>query len=78
MPLYGFSCDKCGNEFETLVSASETAHCPKCESTRLTRLLSLIAKPSKGSSAGDFCGASGGDLPPCATGPCCGGGACSH
>ncbi len=61
MPLYGYDCNKCGHEFETLVRSSETPSCPSCESTDLTRQLSLIAAPSKSS----------GDVPMCdGTGSC--------
>lgn len=74
MPIYGFHCEACGNEFETLVSSSETACCPSCESTDLTRLLSLIARPAKG---GDGAGAAAEmAAPPCASGACCFGGGC--
>ena len=51
MPIYGYDCNKCGHEFETLVRSSETPSCPSCDSTDLTRQLSLIAAPAK--SVGD-------------------------
>ena len=52
MPIYGYDCNKCGQKFETLVRSSEAKPaCPSCESTDLTRQLSLIAPPSKGGSA---------------------------
>ena len=47
MPIYGYDCSKCGHEFEALVRSSETSSCPSCESTDLTRHLSLIAAPVK-------------------------------
>ncbi len=47
MPIYGYDCNKCGREFQTLVRSSETPSCPSCESTDLTRQLSLIAAPAK-------------------------------
>lgn len=56
MPLYGYECKACGREFETLVRSSETPSCPSCESTDLTRQLSLIAAPAK---------SVGGDAPMC-------------
>jgi putative FmdB family regulatory protein len=61
MPLYGYECNACGREFETLVRSSETPSCPSCESTDLTRQLSLIATPAK-STGGDapMCGGAGG------------------
>jgi len=73
MPIYGFECESCGKEFQTLVSSSETATCPSCESTKLTRLLSLIAKPAKAGETAQpafACGAGPGDAPPCASGMC--------
>lgn len=77
MPIYGFACDTCGKEFETLVRASETAECPACGSTALTRQLSLIAQPAKG---GDGGGQSFASAPQsghaCASSLCCGGGRC--
>lgn len=48
MPIYGYDCNKCGHAFETLVRSSETPSCPSCDSTDLTRQLSLIAAPAKG------------------------------
>ena len=71
MPIYGFQCDNCGKEFQTLVSSTETASCPSCESTKLSRLLSLIARPARGGDAEPAfaCGARG-EAPPCATGAC--------
>ena len=30
MPIYGYDCNKCGHEFETLVRSSETPSCPSC------------------------------------------------
>lgn len=72
MPIYGFHCDDCGSEFQTLVRSSEAAECPDCESTRLSRQLSLIARPAKGgeSDPGASCAAeSGGHV--YGGGPCC-------
>jgi putative FmdB family regulatory protein len=76
MPIYGFTCDTCGKEFQTLVRTSDTAECPSCGSTALTRQLSLIAQPSKGGdpSAGSFAAPAGGHA--CASPMCCGGGGC--
>ena len=51
MPIYRYDCNSCGQQFETLVRSSETPSCPSCESSDLTRQLSLIASPAK--SAGD-------------------------
>lgn len=48
MPIYGYDCNKCGHEFETLVRSSDTPTCPSCASADLTKQLSLIASPAKG------------------------------
>lgn len=75
MPIYGFHCDACNNEFQTLVRSDETAECPSCGSTHLTRMLSLIAQPNRGGDTGSGYSASA-DAPPCASGSCCFGGGC--
>jgi putative FmdB family regulatory protein len=60
MPIFEYACNRCGNEFETLVRASSpTVECPKCHGTELTKKLSAFAAPA--SSGGDRA-----DLP----GPC--------
>ncbi len=41
MPIYEYSCEACGHEFETLVLGKESPECPSCESQDLERLLSL-------------------------------------
>jgi putative FmdB family regulatory protein len=60
MPIYGYNCDKCGHEFQTLVRSSDTPVCPSCGSAVLTRQLSLIAPPAKGGSDAPSCDAPGG------------------
>lgn len=40
MPLYDFRCRGCRHEFEALVRAPQTPHCPACASADLERLLS--------------------------------------
>jgi putative FmdB family regulatory protein len=70
MPIYGYDCNKCGTKFEKLVRSSDTPACPSCESTDLTRQLSLIAEPAKGGGAGScapVCGVGGGG---CSSGAC--------
>jgi len=44
MPIYEFVCQDCEHEFETLVRNREEAeevHCPKCQSPRTKRLMSV-------------------------------------
>jgi putative FmdB family regulatory protein len=55
MPLYGFICQDCQEEFEELVSVSklDEVTCPDCESEQVERQLSLIAN-FKSSGSGSF------------------------
>lgn len=48
MPIYEYSCDSCGHEFELLIRSSETPACPTCESAELTRKLSLPRVSTEG------------------------------
>jgi putative FmdB family regulatory protein len=54
MPLYGFICQDCQQEFEELVSVTklDQVACPECESGSVERQLSMVAslKVSGGSS----------------------------
>ncbi len=68
MPIYGYDCNKCGHEFETLVRSSDTPACPSCGSVDLAKQLSLIASPAKGGSDAApqmSCGAGGGGCANC-------------
>ena len=43
MRLYEFRCGQCAHEFEDLVrSEQEQVICPKCGSTKVSRLLSAV------------------------------------
>ena len=65
MPIFEYRCERCGNEFETLVRTSSPAvECPACHATELTKKLSAFAAPASS-------GTSRSDLP----GPC---GSCGH
>lgn len=48
MPIYEYSCDSCGTEFELLVRGSEKPACPECASAQLTRKLSLPRVQTEG------------------------------
>ena len=63
MPIFEYSCSKCGHEFETLVRASSTPDCPNCHSTELEKKLSVFATANSTSEAA------------AAPGPC---GSCGH
>ena len=41
MPIYEYTCDDCGADFELLIRGSETPRCKACESEAVTRRLSL-------------------------------------
>lgn len=51
MPIYEFSCQSCGAEFEMMRSFSDSTMpaCPKCAGTNVQRLLSRPAIHFKGS-----------------------------
>ena len=42
MPIYEYSCAKCGEEFEELVFANDTREiqCPECRGTAVTKKMS--------------------------------------
>jgi putative FmdB family regulatory protein len=51
MPLFEYRCDECGRRFTMLVGVTaEKAklQCPKCGSRKATKLISRIARTSKG------------------------------
>jgi len=65
MPLYGFVCEDCNDDFEELVMSSAKADdvtCPNCGSRKVQRQLSLVAglNSSSGSSTGSACSSGGG------------------
>jgi putative FmdB family regulatory protein len=54
MPIYEYRCTLCGERFSLLqpVGADKTiVHCPKCETTKVDRLLSSFASGSSKSGA---------------------------
>ncbi len=53
MPIYEFKCNKCGNNFETLVLGSDTPECPSCSSTNLLKMISKCGFVTKASNVGD-------------------------
>ncbi len=65
MPLYGYDCNKCGHQFETLVRSSTVPQCPSCGGTELTKQLSLIASPAKGGDDAPMCSPGGGACASC-------------
>jgi putative FmdB family regulatory protein len=68
MPIYEYRCSRCHREFEKyLASPAAGVACPSCESSDVTRRLSLITLRASGSSAAPAPASMGG-------GGCCGGG----
>lgn len=68
MPLYPFTCEACGAEFEELVVRMTTgvvAECPSCGSDKTSRRLAV---PAKTPVSADFPATLG----PCGVGPPCG------
>ena len=76
MPIYEYSCDICGKEFEELVHGNADPGCPECGSDKTTRLVSCACVRT--SSSGDYgpssshggygsgcCGCSGGNCASC-------------
>ncbi len=51
MPLYEYLCQECNCEAELLVNSSGEPSCPECGSVKLTRLLSVVAAPSRNGAA---------------------------
>lgn len=81
MPIYEFSCLKCGTDQEILVRSENDVKCESCGSSKLEKMLSVPAAPSIGSGRDlPVCGPmptsrSGGGcgLPQCGQGRCAGG-----
>ncbi|MBQ7590568.1 MAG: zinc ribbon domain-containing protein [Verrucomicrobia bacterium] len=76
MPIYEFTCGKCGAETEILVPRQNyEVRCPQCGSKKMEKKLSVFSSSSNqgGSACGDeSCSHRGGG------GCCCGGGCCHH
>jgi putative FmdB family regulatory protein len=74
MPIYEYTCNDCHAACELLVRNPEDAVCPKCNSIRLEKQLSVIASPnikSSSSLAMSTSPAEGGcGLPQCGQGRC--------
>jgi putative FmdB family regulatory protein len=49
MPIFEYKCKKCGKEFEELVrNSEEKVCCPKCESPKVNKKMSVFAHKSSG------------------------------
>ncbi len=62
MPIFGFVCDDCGEQFEELIfriSTIDDVACPSCGGEQVQRQLSRVAATAtSGSSLPSFSGAS--------------------
>jgi putative FmdB family regulatory protein len=61
MPLYGFECEDCQEEFEELVtslSKVDEVTCPNCGGGNVTRQLSLVAAMKSSGTSGLSLGSS--------------------
>jgi putative FmdB family regulatory protein len=47
MPIFEFVCRGCGNQFESVVLGRQRTKCPKCESRKLDREVSMFAQKGK-------------------------------
>ena len=66
IPIYEFSCEACGNEFEQLVfKTGEEVPCPECESSDVRRKMSAFAIKS----GSKFVAANGSSCGSCSPGP---------
>ncbi len=48
IPIFEYSCQDCGHDFEALVRREETPSCPECGSTNLAREFSLPTAHTSG------------------------------
>jgi len=48
MPLYEYHCPSCHKDIELLVRGGEQPNCPECGSSRMERLLSVVAAHTGG------------------------------
>jgi putative FmdB family regulatory protein len=47
MPIFEYVCGKCKHSFETIVQGNKQATCPKCNSRKLEKQLSIFAAATK-------------------------------
>ena len=60
MPIYEFTCEECGKEFERLVFGSDqdAVKCPACGSDRTRREFSVFASGGTDKALAQSCGSS--------------------
>lgn len=73
MPIYEYTCGKCGHEFELLVRDSEPPACPDCGTRKLEKRFSVPAAHTKAPASLPICerpSPGGCGLPQCGMGGC--------
>ena len=74
MPIYEYTCTKCGKDFEELVFGDDLPACPHCGAAETRKLMSRCAHcnggddsfaPSMPASSGGCAGCSGGNCATC-------------
>ena len=53
MPIYEYSCQKCGRDFEELVFDETPPPCPYCGSNDTQKLMSCCARRKSGAEGGE-------------------------
>ena len=61
MPIFEYKCDKCGHEFEALIMTTrdKPKTCPKCNHTKVSKLISRTGAVSRGRGASGCASPSG-------------------
>ncbi len=60
MPLFEYTCRKCGHQFEALVIGTRTPMCPKCQSQDLEKRVSPVGFTGVGGRSPGGCRPAGG------------------
>ncbi len=60
MPIFEYRCEACGHTFEAILIGAQTPKCPKCDTEKLEKQLSVFAvnKPGGSESPAAGCGKS--------------------
>lgn len=75
MPIFEFRCDKCGHDFEELVSGETRVQCPSCGSDNAQRLMSACARRPRSGNNGEYAAPASGGCGSCMGGNCA---SCGH
>ncbi|MBM3235646.1 zinc ribbon domain-containing protein [Candidatus Poribacteria bacterium] len=73
VPLFEFRCKHCNTEFEELCRSNrdvEQAKCPECQSSDVTKLLSIFGIHSRGRNPNDSSSSSGSKCRSCQRNTC--------